>query len=420
MNNQIKVSYYNHYIPLNEEMLVFNANSLNLISLTRENYDLLMKFNKTNDLDNKLHDSLLKRGFLVEDNETKRVEQQYQNLRNGKDKVYNICLLLNNICNLACTYCYQDHKRKSEISKATIDLIINKIIEELSNSKGISLHFFGGEPSLSVDKIRYFCQKAASEGVKNISYHITTNGFQLESKIISELIDIGVENYQITLDGNPEVHNRQRPSIAGKPTYKKIMITIEKILKCKGNVDVRINVTKNNYNKLDKLLTDIANLREKKYVGNLGIAINEAIDYRDKQDNSVYFKDRREYANYVIQIYEQMLEKGFPIPYPSNESFCTMMSKIGFVINADGSIGQCSASNEEKIGHIKYGFKSIEITEKRIGKDALSDEKCKKCKSLPLCYGGCKLLSDMKKDKCNYFKYILPSLMRLNASRGQK
>ena len=361
---------------------------------------------------------LSKRGFIVEDSkdEVLPIKDKYESLRNGEQNIVDLCLVMNNTCNLACTYCYQNHSGNTEISNETLDKVAFALKDELAHSaETIMVHFFGGEPSLSIDKIRYFSNKITKADINNIEYYMTTNGYKLDRESIIQLISLNVKQFQITVDGNPSIHNKQRIAVNGSDTYSKILSNIENILELSGDVTIRINITKHNYNHLSELFDDILAIKKKEYTGNVDFAINEAIDYSKDQDSQVYFENRREYSKYLLGVYRKMRKKGFSIPYPSRDSFCTMMSSNGYVINNDGSFGYCSASNEDVIGHIDNGFKCTEMTSKRVGKSALDDEVCIKCKYFPVCYGGCKLLGDMKKEKCSFFKHLMPELMKLNA-----
>lgn len=412
-------SKYNQYIPYEDGRLLFNSASLNLSFVDNEH---LKKINDKCycDRDEKeMKDFLQDRGFIVskEQDELKEVVDKYQQLREGADKEFDICLVMNNKCNLQCVYCYQDHSKNTEITNETLDKIATKIKEEITDAKKILIHFFGGEPTLSMTKIKYFTETIEVHGMHNIEYAITTNGYALNKDKIEQLISYQVKCYQITIDGDPAIHNKQRVTKDGRASYSIILGNIKLLLDAGAEVAVRINITKNNYNNLDTLLSDLKELKNNQDSGKLTIALNEAIDYSDIQDNKTFFKDRKEFAEHLMEVYKTLDEYGFPIPFPSRDSFCMMMSKNGFVINPDGSFGQCSVSHGEALGHIDEGFKSVQDSHTRLGHLATERDECMNCQTLPFCYGGCKLLRDMNKDSCSFFKYMIPQLMQFHTQR---
>ncbi|MBF0363254.1 MAG: radical SAM protein [Oligoflexia bacterium] len=412
-------SKYNQYIPYEDGHLLFNSASLNLSFVDNEHLKKINDKRYCDGHETEMKDFLQERGFIVntDHDELKEVINKYQKLRDGADKEFDICLVMNNRCNLQCVYCYQDHSKNTEITNEILGKIATTIKDEIVDAKKILIHFFGGEPTLSMSKIKYFVELIKQHEISNVEYAITTNGYAITKDKIEQLISDKINTYQITIDGNPDIHNKQRITKDGRGSYSIILSNIKLLLDAGAEVAVRINITKNNYNNLDTLLTELKELKNNKGNGKISIALNEAVDYSDIQDDNTFFRDRKEFAEHLLEVYKKLDEYGFPIPFPSRDSFCTMMSKNGFVINPDGTFGQCSVSHGEALGHINNGFKSVQDNNARLGTCATEREECKNCDALPFCYGGCKLLRDMNKDSCSFFKYIIPGLMQFHTKR---
>ena len=98
-------------------------------------------------------------------------------------------LLLSYQCNLNCSYCYQDLHDGEVMSYEVLD----KIIEQVKNEpKEYIINFFGGEPTIHLDRILYFID-ATRDYV--FSYGITTNGTNPAAiNIISERIGYPINN----------------------------------------------------------------------------------------------------------------------------------------------------------------------------------------------------------------------------------
>lgn len=112
-------------------------------------------------------------------------------------------LYLGNDCNMNCSYCYESHSKNKDIN---FD-ILNKIIEYCNNKEeNISIIFFGGEPTLYMDKIEYVIQNIYN---KQVFYSIFTNGTHMKelvelenkynihiTKILSNKTPTDVYNYE--------------------------------------------------------------------------------------------------------------------------------------------------------------------------------------------------------------------------------
>lgn len=83
----------------------------------------------------------------------------------------------------------------------------------IEKKRDITINIFGGEPTLNIKGVLYFLEKmnvlANKLKVKKY-YQMVTNGYLLNQEIIKKLYDLGVSDFQITLDGVKEEHDRRR------------------------------------------------------------------------------------------------------------------------------------------------------------------------------------------------------------------
>lgn len=131
-------------------------------------------------------------------------------------------------CNLGCTYCYnygalesKSHPRHSRIDTNTsldaIDLLFNKS----APGSNITLQFIGGEPLLHWNSITFCIEtafKRATEEHRQIKFGINTNATLLTEEKINWLNKYPVFVF-VSYDGPPEIHDRQRLTIAGGPSF---------------------------------------------------------------------------------------------------------------------------------------------------------------------------------------------------------
>lgn len=125
-------------------------------------------------------------------------------------------------CNLNCAYCYQKDKNKSgtdskdressiymdrETAERTAEFII---ADEPENQK--NLQFFGGEPLLAWDTVKFFVNALGPLA----KYSITTNGVLLDREKLTFLKDNGF-GFALSIDGPPGVTRKTRPGSENVP-----------------------------------------------------------------------------------------------------------------------------------------------------------------------------------------------------------
>lgn len=112
--------------------------------------------------------------------------------------------------------------------------------------------FFGGEPLLCFDKMKYIVSmslKIARERRCYISFNVITNG-SLCTKDVNEFIIANNVFTFFSFDGNEEVQNKYRLSKKGDNTFSSVIRNIQEFLKlskktlASDNMAIRITVTR--------------------------------------------------------------------------------------------------------------------------------------------------------------------------------
>ena len=168
---------------------------------------------------------LVDNDFVVEnDIETiKYVEHQY-NKSNSRENLELILMPVNQRCNFDCVYCYEDHNQKEKMGDSEREAIFS-LIKKISNISSLGIDYFGGEPLLNhkfIEEFNALVITHCEENSINFTSSMTTNGYLLTKQIFEKLLSVKVTNYQITLDGGENSHNKLRPLSNGKGTFKKI------------------------------------------------------------------------------------------------------------------------------------------------------------------------------------------------------
>jgi len=167
------------------------------------------------------------------------------------NKNLKLILFVTEQCNFRCVYCYEDFKI-GKMHEEVLEGVRNLITKRIDEINVLELGFFGGEPLLNKNTVLEISNwaKQLCEG-KSISYisSMTTNGYGLDKETFKNLLFSGVTNYQITLDGEKEHHDKMRPAVNGKSTFDKIIGNLKMMVHNDKNFHctLRFNIADNNY-----------------------------------------------------------------------------------------------------------------------------------------------------------------------------
>jgi uncharacterized protein len=236
---------------------------------------------------------LITRGYLT----TASPERERQEFRSIAHKIHSLQSARNSYvlvptydCNLRCVYCFQDHMRTDPacghlLNRMTLEIAdrilsgIQRLEDAVWEGEGNrpedvpkNFTFFGGEPLLAenVDLISHIVSRAQHDGPSRFS--AITNGTELEA-YRSLLSPEGIRNLQITLDGPPRTHDQFRMYAGGSGSFEKIARNIDLALDQGVNVNVRVNVCRENARDLSELAEEV---HRRKWPGRRGFSIYAA------------------------------------------------------------------------------------------------------------------------------------------------
>jgi len=318
------------------------------------------------------------------------------------DTIENVMIKpVSDICNLACTYCYEgdgDNRYKySTMPLSTLELIIEQSFQNVKDQ--ITFLWHGGEPTLAgisfFEKAVNLQQKYNTKCV-NVNNIIQTNGITIDDRWLSFFLKnrfyIG-----LSLDGNKEINDGMRVDHKGSGTFDKVMSAIKGI-KSYG-MEFGIIMVVNEAHK-----------------GRAGTVFNFLLE------NDIYNFDihpgygqkfklhPKDYSEFVIEIFDLWLKSGnekirismfddlfqFLIgEMPSTCYFAGTCTKI-FAIESDGNIVPCTRPFDRS----KYTFGNIKTTalvdilksdshEEFKKKDLISQSNSKSCPWYSICHNGC-------------------------------
>jgi len=147
--------------------------------------------------------------------------------------ITNITPHITTACNLKCPYCfvYFDDFKPETMTRETAERMVDWLIKESRNERGLSIHFFGGEPFMAPGIMEHTIEYAKEQGMiwdKVFSFGATTNGTLLEDKALELVLKHKIK-LLISLDGDRESHDKNRKYHNGTGSYDDIMENIRHI-----------------------------------------------------------------------------------------------------------------------------------------------------------------------------------------------
>ena len=332
-------------------------------------------------------------------------------------------------CNLACRYCfyspkenlYQDkHKR---MSIETLEVMVSKALE---TSENITFSWQGGEPTLmglSFYKKAVEFQNRYRKN-QNINNTFQTNGILLDE---SWAIFLRENNFLVglSMDGPYNLHDEYRVTKDGKPTHHIVLSKLKLLQEYGVEFNVLVVVNDKNSKKPEALF---------KYFRELGVKYLQFIPCleKDKDGRVASFSvDPANYGRFLCSMFDKWYNSGNPecyireyeewlisYAYGVNPCMFSPYCQGALVIEYNGDIYPCDFFVEPEwlLGNIKENsleevFNS-ELYKRFSERKHNVDEKCKNCKWLNLCWGGCPKFRIDKNGKELKYSYFCTSYQR--------
>jgi radical SAM protein with 4Fe4S-binding SPASM domain len=270
-----------------------------------------------------------------------------------------ITLFLTHRCNLRCKMCGQwgeggvtKSKSAQFIREEMTGGQLASIIDDLAPFKP-NITLFGGEPLLYAG-----CTELIKH-IKSKGMHclVITNGFLLE-ELAEKLVDAGLDELNISLDGNRELHDK----IRGMPgLFDKIMAGFMKLYAIKAQkglkrplLNLQCTITRYNYEHLEEMLDVASQAHADSLTFHNLIFINKDILEKQKEIDSLLSCSSGDWDGFDFEpgidtnlLYQKMLDitsmkHGFSVDfYPnlSRENLKAYYASPGAV--PSGYIGRC-------------------------------------------------------------------------------
>ena len=332
-------------------------------------------------------------------------------------------------CNFRCVYCFEDNDTLESLSSNTLDIEqFMKWLEQykkIFQFKKLGVVFYGGEPLLSeITFLNCLTHLKAWSNNNAIDFHfsIITNGYLLTERLIKIMINSGLREVQITIDGPKEIHNKRRSLKNGEGTFNVIINNLKMILNCGVKVALRINIDRHNAKSIGALMEILQ--KEKIFPNNnlrVATGLVDPCPFKpewNKQFVPQTFKERVQFMKEAkIGMFSNVDDPNVLLKeHKLQFGLCHAKIDNYFIVGADGIIYTCYSLIGYKDG--ACGSIITGLTQKYSEFMYYSDEKVRKCLEekcpfVPICNGGCMYQSyiehgDFTKRVCqrNYFETV--------------
>ena len=339
-------------------------------------------------------------GFICDE------EPDYEKISIERDKeVINLVVNVSHNCNLRCKYCFAAtgsyNGERDLMSQEMADKTLDWFLKQAKLSKVLNLNLFGGEPLTNIPLVKYIvkrCKELEKEYDKKIYLTISTNGTILNDELV-QLIkenDIGL---QISVDGDKEIHDANRPAANGMSSYDMLSKNVKTLLKevDPAGLIPRATVAKG-VTDVPRIVNHMLDDMHFKCVAlTPALGSYEETSYR-QEDLDEYFKRYDELAETFLEKLRNGEEYNI-YPFVSEVDAVSKGIKrvygcgsgLGFAsVDIKGNIYPCMRfiGNEDYlIGHVETGF-----NEKRqlfFDRTVYNRTQCKSCWAKHLCGGAC-------------------------------
>ena len=251
-------------------------------------------------------------------------------------------------CNFRCVYCYEDFEL-GKMSADTVEGIKNLLNKAAPTLKNLMISWFGGEPTLNAKGMIEICshvRKLQETYDFKYSSHATTNGYLIDEKLFREFIDVGINDYQITLDGDKDCHDTTRLQMNGKGSFDVIWSNLlaYRATELDFTIMLRLHVTRQNtesmWRLVNKMEQEFGNDSRYTYIIEEIKDLGDGVETADAVSYIAPNVDER--VNDIKAIVEKKIDKRSKLVSSDNAYICYAAMPRQILIRADGRIGKCT------------------------------------------------------------------------------
>ena len=403
---KLRASQFNAIVenyPRPGRHLVYNTLSQALIELEDAGLELLQSGVRTQEQES-LVETLQQKGLLVS-GDYHQGEHYLESLESRRHQLggpVQITLLTTlEPCFLGCVYCYQQGtqnggKLSTEQSPKILEFIKKQCLKWQASRLWVS--YYGSEPLLNTPLIFHTAtalHQFSQEERIPFRFGMVTNGVRLTRDLVEQLIPLGFAHAQITIDGNRETHNANRPFKSGQGSYNRIL---GNLLDYAGLIrtDVLCTLASQRIDAAYELVDTLAShgLAERQVRMQFSPLSPDCFaESRDGSDDRLPEDGRLVVVQAIAELAIYAAERGLVNKVLPQRTWCSMQRYDGrrLAIEPDGTLRTCPAligrGEKTQAGHIDTGLGGMDLWMQERYHRTLT---CIQCCYLPIC-ADCRL-----------------------------
>jgi len=375
-----------------------------------------------------LLDGLERGGFLVEDgvDELARIKVATFRDRFRTDRLM-LTIAPTLDCNFRCDYCYEEHLRVT-MSGPVRQALVEWVEAQARGLTALWVTWYGGEPLLprsreAIGELTDGFRRIAAEHGLDYGAELVTNGYLLDRATMQQMLELGVERVQVTLDGPREIHDRRRILVGGAGTFDRIVANLEEVMDL-VEIQLRINVDRRNamscLEVVELLVERGMDRMVRPYIAQVTMDGAACGNIQEACYSSA------EFARTEVEIYREAARRGLPLgryPVRIPGAFCTADRVNAFVVGPSGLLFKCwhevTLDPSRAVGSVVDGQEPWQkaIEDRWLAWDPFEKKGCRECDILPICHGGCPLeaLEHPERDRgsCERYRYNLDGILEV-------
>ncbi|WP_321145810.1 radical SAM protein, partial [Bacillus mycoides] len=262
-------------------------------------------------------------------------------------------------CNFRCVYCYEDFKMK-QMSPDIVNSIKKFLENRVPEIKYLTINWFGGEPLLAkkvvIDISKYAQNLSKKYNALSYSSTMTTNGYLLTPSTFNNLVEVGITEYQISLDGPKDIHNLTRIKANGSGSFETIwknLLSIKQSNHSNVKIILRIHLTNENLPYMKDFMLELKKhfVNDSRFtvflkpVAKLGGLNDENLDLINSSDR----------VSIIQQLEAILYEDSQRLETNTQPNICYAARPNSIAIRSDGSLAKCTVALQDErnsIGNI--------------------------------------------------------------------
>lgn len=409
--------------------LIYNTRTTAFVTMDVDSYNRVFVVNDFSDKETA--EQLREMGFIIDD-DFDEIAALEEIRKNGMDDpVQNVTILTTTECNARCYYCFEHGIKQYPMTVEVADAVVEFIKKNYPDPQ-FAINWFGGEPLLNFEIIKYITKKLKQNGYSIVS-HITTNGSLLTKEMLNYFLkEYDDLSFQITIDETGEKYGKIKNyiDIDRSSAYDRVIRNIAMLLDNNVTTNVRLNFAASQIERAKEIYTEILDSLDGHDLSSLYLYFAPlTLDSK----NEIISDFHGDIEHPFLQAVKTQFDKGFPLYKPRydgemgmigafglmpNAFSCGMTTKKRFSIDADGTLYKChrlSGKKEFSCGNIFDGIDKECSVYKMFRNTKITDEECKKCNILPICQAGCKSQRILygNAQKCHRIKQVQRELVNL-------